>query len=288
MVYQPYLNFAAASSYETVNAALFYRNQWTGFEGAPVTYGLGVAIPIPKKNSIKHSNSTIGLSLRREEIGIHRNDALSIDYGYRFQLNRSTFVSFSLSPTLRFLNDNFGLTILNDVDPFLNQTAVSKTAPNFKFGSYLFKNDFYVGFTTANLLYNNIYQDNSSYAVETGFDPKKINYILHSGYQYHLNRNNSIITSGLIQIAEGANLHYNLNVLWSTLSEKLGIGASYRSTNSLVFITNFQIHKQFKLSYAYQYSLSELSNYQNGSHELLLVYQVKPKKKLIRIRTPRF
>ncbi len=288
MVYQPYINFASASSYETVNGALFYRNQWTGFDGAPITYGLGVAIPIPKKNSIKYTNSTMGISLQREEIGIHRNDALSIDYAYRLQINRSTFLSFSLSPTIRFLNDNFNLTVSNDIDPLLNQVAVSKTAPNFKFGSYLFKDNFYIGFATTNLLYNNIYNNSSTYGIETGFDPKRINYLLHTGYQHDINKNNSIITSGLIKISEGANIHYNINILWSTLSEKLGIGASYRSTKDLVFIANFKLYNQFKLSYAYQYALSELNNYENGSHELMLVYQVKPKKKLIKIRTPRF
>lgn len=288
MVYQPYINFAASSSYETTNGALFYRNQWTGFEGAPITYGLGVAVPIPKKNSIKYTNSTIGFSLRREEIGIHKNDELSIDYAYRLQLNRSTFLSFSLSPTLRFINSNYNLTVFNNIDPNLNKIPVNKTAPNFKFGSYLFKDNFYIGFATRNLLFNNIYSNNSSYDIETGFDPKKINYLLHSGYQHSINKNNSIITSGLIKISEGANLHYNINLLWSTLNEKLGIGASYRSTNDLVFIVNFQIYSQFRLSYAYQYSLSELNNYENGSHEAMLIYQVKPKKKLIKIRTPRF
>lgn len=288
MVYQPYINFAASSSYETTNGALFYRNQWTGFEGAPITYGLGVAVPIPKKNSIKYTNSTIGFSLRREEIGIHKNDELSIDYAYRLQLNRSTFLSFSLSPTLRFINSNYNLTVFNNIDPNLNKIPINKTAPNFKFGSYLFKDNFYIGFATRNLLFNNIYSNNSSYDIETGFDPKKINYLLHSGYQHSINNSNSIITSGLIKISEGANLHYNINLLWSTLNEKLGIGASYRSTNDLVFIANFQIYNQFRLSYAYQYSLSELNNYENGSHEAMLIYQVKPKKKLIKIRTPRF
>lgn len=288
MVYQPYINFAAASSYETTSVALFYRNQWTGFEGAPITYGLGIAVPIPKKNSIKYTNSTIGFSLRREEIGIHRNDELSLDYAYRLQLNRSTFLSFSLSPTLRFLNSNYNLTVFNSIDPNLNKIPVNKTAPNFKFGSYLFRDNFYIGFATTNLLYNNIYSNNSTYSIETGFDPKRINYLLHSGYRFKINKSNNIITSVLFKASEGANLHYNINVLWSTLSDQLGIGASYRSTNDLVLIANFQLYKQFKLSYAFQYSLSELNNYENGSHEILFTYQVKPQKKLIKIRTPRF
>lgn len=288
MVYQPYINFAAASSYETTSAALFYRNQWTGFVGAPLSYGLAASIPIPKKNSIKQSNSTVGFSLKRDEIGIHRNDALSIDYAYKLKLNRSTFLSFSLSPTLRFINDNYNLTIANDIDPLLNKGTINKTAPNFKFGSYLFKDDFYLGFATTNLLYNNIYSNNSTHSIETGFDPKRINYLLHSGYRFKINKSNNIITSILFKASEGANLHYNINVLWNTLSDQLGIGASYRSTNDLVLIANFQLYNQFKLSYAFQYSLSELNNYENGSHEILFTYQVKPKKKLIKIRTPRF
>lgn len=288
MVYQPLVNFASVSSYESVNAAMFYRNQWTGFEGAPITYGLAFAVPIPKKNNIGITNSTVGIAALRNEIGIHQNDELSINYAYRLQVNRKSFLSFSLSPTIRFLSDNYGMTTQSENnDPIINKTIVNKTAPNFKFGSYYFRNRFYLGIATSNLLYNNVYNNNTSYAVETGFNPKKINYFLHSGYQFELNNKSDLITSGLLRIAEGASLHYDLNLMWS-YENKFGIGVSYRSTKEIVVIANFKLYKQFKLSYAYQHSLSEIAAYENGSHEVLFIYELIPAKKLIKISTPRF
>jgi type IX secretion system PorP/SprF family membrane protein len=289
MVYQPLINFSSSSSYETINASMYYRNQWTGFEGAPISYGLGVAVPIPKKNSLATSNSTVGITAFRNEIGIHKNDELSLNYAYRLQVNRKSFLSFSLSPTLRFLSDNYSLTVLKEnSDPIINQTAVNKIAPNFKFGSYYFRDNFYFGFATSNLLYNNIYSDISSYSVETGFDLKKINYLIHSGYQFKLNNKNDLVTSGLVRVAEGASLHYNINLMWLCLDGKFGFGASYRSSNDIVFIANFRAYEQFKFSYAYQHSLSEIGGYENGSHEIMFVYELKPSKKLIKISTPRF
>ena len=35
MMYQPFINPSVIGSYSNLNGALFYKNQWTGFEGAP-------------------------------------------------------------------------------------------------------------------------------------------------------------------------------------------------------------------------------------------------------------
>jgi len=289
MVYQPVINFAASSSYNSITSAIYYRSQWSGFNGAPESYGLNIAMPIKKKKSVFSSNSTIGIGAYRDKIGVHKNEAIELNYAYQMKLNRKTFLSFSLSPQIRFITANLNLTNFNNkLDPTLNQAAVNKIAPNFKFGSYLFKKNFYFGIATSNLLYNNIDFGSLSSKIETGFDFNRINYFVHSGYQFLIDKKNDIIVSTLIKEGQGAAVHYNINAMWQYMKGNIGLGVSYRSSNDLVFITNFKIIQRFTFSYAYQHALSSISSYENGSHEIMLLYKVKPTKQLIRISTPRF
>ncbi len=289
MVYQPLVNFSAASSYNSVTGALYYRNQWTGFTGAPEGYGLMVSIPVLKKNSTIPSNSTFGIGALRDQIGVHKNDALELHYAYRLQINRKSLLSFSLSPQVRFLTANFNTTISTEaLDPTLSKSPNNKIAPNFKFGTYYYRKNFYFGFATRNLLNNNLNFNSSSSSVETSFDFNKINYFIHTGYQFDVNKKNSLILSALLKESQGASLHYNINAMWSYMNGQMGLGSSYRSTKEIVFIARFKIYKQFSLAYAYQYSLSKITNYENGSHEIMFVYDVKSNKKMIRIVAPRF
>jgi O-antigen ligase len=51
-------------------------------------------------------------------------------------------------------------------------------------------------------------------------------------------------------------------------SEKPWFGVSYRSTKALVFMAGVYISNRFNVSYSYDYALANLSNYNNGSHEV--------------------
>ena len=66
------------------------------------------------------------------------------------------------------------------------------------------------------------------------------------------------------------------------------IGGSYRINQSAAAfgaITDFQVSKQLRLGYAYEYPISEIRTYSNGTHEILLMYELFKSK---RIKSPRF
>ncbi|RLE29140.1 MAG: hypothetical protein DRJ61_15125 [Acidobacteria bacterium] len=54
---------------------------------------------------------------------------------------------------------------------------------------------------------------------------------------------------------------------------------------SLGGIVDFQVSKQFRIGYAYEYPLSEISNYTSGTHEFLLMFEVFKSK---RVKSPRY
>jgi len=283
MVYQPLVNYAASSSYQTINGAMYYRNQWVGFKGAPVGYGGAISVPLPKKNI------TLGLSVLRDKIGVRTNDAIDVNLAYKFKINRKSAVSFSLSPQVRFLTGNLDEVVTTDLqDPNFSEVYKSGVIPNFKFGAYYFRSNFYVGGAIPGMLRNEIDIISGATKVSTSFELDKLNWFLHSGYLYNINKKNDVSLSVLLKEGSGASLHMEANAMWLLMEKKFGIGASYRTSKDVVGILNFQFLEQWRLSYAYQYSFGNISNYQSGSHEVMLVFELASKRNYVKLNAPRF
>jgi hypothetical protein len=59
------------------------------------------------------------------------------------------------------------------------------------------------------------------------------------------------------------------------------IGLSYRTGDAISILTGFQINSQFRIFYSYDYSLSKLTKYNSGSHEITIGYDFAHKRKAI-------
>lgn len=280
MQFQPNINFASASSYDGINVAGFYRKQWVNYKGAPSVYGINAFLTNQKQNG------TIGVSLFQDRIGIHQNSEVSLNYSYRLKLNEKTQLSLSLSPTFIQIKDDYSSLTPNQENDMLLTTSstISKSAPNVKFGSYLFGNNFYIGLSSPNLLNNNI---KNATTISTSFDVKKINYYLHGGYKKPLNEKNSISSSVFVKATSGSFLHTEVNLMYNFLNEKFGIGASYKTSKELVALLKIKPNNFLTIGYAYQYTLTEINKYISGGHEILLIYNAyKPER--VKITPPRF
>ena len=55
---------------------------------------------------------------------------------------------------------------------------------------------------------------------------------------------------------------------------KFGLGVNYRIKDALMFIGEFQINDNFRLAYGYEQTTSGLRNFNNGTHEILLRYNL--------------
>lgn len=284
MLYQPLVNFASASSYKEISSALYYRNQWVGFEGAPINYALQVALPL------KNKNTTLGIRVIRDEIGVRRNDIVSFNYARKVRLSEGSYLSFSLSPKVGFLKEaRTELTAADELDP-LTQVNVQKNGlVNAEFGTYYYRNNFYFGGVLPNLLRNNIIGSNN---VETYFAFNKLEWFIHSGYQWEArsksNSKDYLNVSGLLKSDVGASLHGEFNLMYQINNKKIGLGVSYRTSKAIVGMVRLSMFNQLSLSYSYQYNYSNLARYQNGSHELMLVFEKRTNRNLVRLNVPRF
>lgn len=279
MFYQPQVNFASSAGYNSLSGFASYRNQWVGFDGAPKTYGAQVVLPLDK------INSNIGVRLGRDQIGVNTKDLISIGYSYRVKLTEGLALGLSLSPQFRFIQSKRTELAANDLqDPYLSSNITGHFAPNSEFGSYLFSKKFYVGFAMPGVLVNDL---NTGGKVDTYMNFEKLTYIVHGGYQFNLDQGR-LNFSTLIKSSYGAAMHVELNGMYTFLKDKLGLGVAFRTSKDVLALVNFNINNVFRIGYAYQYTYSGLSNYQNGSHEIMMILELASDKSFVKLNAPRF
>ncbi|MDQ8015299.1 MAG: type IX secretion system membrane protein PorP/SprF, partial [Flavobacterium nitrogenifigens] len=71
------------------------------------------------------------------------------------------------------------------------------------------------------------------------------------------------------------------------INEKLTLGAAYRWDAAVSALAGFQITDGIQVGYGYDYDTNKLGNYNSGSHELFLRFELVSKSKN-RLVTPRF
>ena len=89
----------------------------------------------------------------------------------------------------------------------------------------------------------------------------------------------------MTKAVQGAPVEFdvNFNVLFKEL---FWLGASYRTGDAIAFITQYQLTKQLRFGYSYDYALTKLNNYSSGTHEFTLGYDFTFDK--AKIITPRY
>jgi len=54
----------------------------------------------------------------------------------------------------------------------------------------------------------------------------------------------------------------------------LSLGTSYRSGDAMIFNFELQMNENFRIGYAYEYTLSAIRSFTRGSHELMINYRI--------------
>lgn len=280
MVHQPFINPASIGSYQNPNAAIFYKNQWTGFAGAPELQGLNFNMPFGNKQHFA------GITVIHDKVGISDATEISGSYAYKIKTGLKSRLVFGLSASLNLLQSNLAELHIQDAnDPLFSANTRTFALPNFRFGTYFYMKKFYVGFTVPNLLENKIVYKGQLEG-QASFDFENLHYYLHSGYRWNLNDNTDLNTSVMLKEVSGSPLQidFNAQVLFN---KKFGIGTSYRTSKELLAMASYYLVPELLLSYGYEFNFADIGRYSNGTHEILLSYTFNPPSKPI-VEIPRF
>lgn len=274
MFNEPFLNPAFVGSHECISATALYRNQWVGIDGAPVTQTFNFHAPVNKRKL------GLGLSLMNEEIGVAHQLTVFGQFSYRILYPHSA-LSFGIGGG--FINDQEKFTKVKTIiqqDPQFATDVVKNFMPNASFGIYFYKKDFYVGLSIPRLIENKILINSENSLIKNAVNYKQWHYYLSSGYVFDLNDEVKFKPSTLIKVNQNAPVEVDLNADF-ILHDFLWLGAGYRTGDAVSAFVGIEFSKQLLFGYSYDYTLTPLKTFNDGSHELSLRYKFNYNKKLI-------
>jgi type IX secretion system PorP/SprF family membrane protein len=268
------VNPAYAGSRGVLSIFGFYRTQWVGMEGAPVTNTLSVNSPLGK-------NVGLGVSFINDRIGVMDENSLSVDFSYTIKASDTHRLAFGLKGTADVLNvDYTKLNIYSPTDPSYQTNIENHFMPNFGVGIYWYSDTSYIGLSVPNLLESDHYDDNVVAVAK-----EKMHYYLIGGYVFDLSYNLKFKPAVMVKAAFGAPLQVDLSANF-LFAEKFTAGLAYRWDAAISALVGFQITKGIFAGYAYDMETTKLQHYNSGSHEIFLRFELFSKQK--NVMDPRF
>ena len=153
--------------------------------------------------------------------------------------------------------------------------------PNIGAGVYWHSNRWYLGLSAPRML-------NTDYNGEQEFEAlERLSYYFTGGYVFDLGGTTKFKPSYMLKATNGAPLSLDLTANF-LFNEVFWLGGSYRFdeyTSAIGAIADFQVSKQLRIGYAYEYPFSDFRPYTSGTHEILLMFEIFKSK---RIKSPRY
>ena len=255
------VNPAYAGSRGAMSIFALHRTQWVGLDGAPVTNAVSINTPI------NGSNLGVGVSLINDKIGPTQENTLSADLSYTIHTSETFRLSFGIKATANLFNlDAAKLNPVDATDPTLQN--YDKFTPNIGAGIYLHSDKAYVGFSIPNFIESQHYNDN-----EVAIYKQKINYYLIAGYVFDLGDSVKFKPALLTKMVQGAPLQVDVSGNFM-IYDKFMVGISYRWSAALSGMVGFQVTDGIYIGYGYDRETTNLKNYNSGSHEIFLRYEL--------------
>ena len=268
------VNPAYAGSREVFSVFGLHRTQWVGLDGAPVTNTVSMNTPVG-------NNVGLGLSFVNDRIGPMDENSISADFSYTIPATQESKLAFGVKATAHLLNvDYTKLNIYNSTDPRFQTNINNDFSPNIGAGVYWYSDKAYAGFSIPNFLETNKYKDNATSVVR-----EKMHYYIIGGYVFDLSYNVQFKPAFMAKTVAGSPLQLDLTANF-LFNEKFTAGLAYRWDAAVSALVGFQITDGIFVGYTYDMDTTELANYNSGSHELFLRFEMPLKAK--KVINPRF
>ncbi|MDD2304435.1 MAG: type IX secretion system membrane protein PorP/SprF [Prolixibacteraceae bacterium] len=265
------VNPAYAGTWESMGFLVLGRYQWAGMPGAPTTYTFSMQTPTRNKKV------GLGLNVINDQIGKEQRLSLFGDYSYRLKMSENTYLRLGLKFGVTNYNNILSQYAQNDEDgrdPISDGEIDVKYMPNFGVGAFLYSERYYVGFSIPKLIRNEFKNNFTNLSTESELQ----HFFLTAGYVANLSENLKFKPSILTKAIYGAPVELDLSANF-LLKDKIWLGAMYRINDSYGFIAQWIFDKKLRLGYAIDFTTTPLQSFHNGSHELMISYEIGLKRK---------
>lgn len=255
-------------------ASLLYRTQWEGLEGNPKTRMMNVHMPFYLWQG------ALGFQLYNETLGAESATAFMLSYNYIYESNvglistgiRAGFYQKSLDGTkLRTPDGSYAGGIIDHQDINLPNGFVSGVSPVLEGGVY-FAGDYF----EAGLSMTGFFPLGVTLGNDIQYNPKPV---FHFFGEYFLESFNDIALYPTIYVKTDiaqVQGEVSLRADWqNTVAASLGYrGFGANSLDAIILSGGVRISPKFFLHYAYDIGLSSLQTAHEGTHEILLTYNL--------------
>ena len=240
-----------------------YRSQWVGIDGAPSTANFFAHTPLSERVEV-------GLSIIHDEIGdwVKENN-ITADFAYVLPLTETSKLSLGIKGGLSTFNSNIsGLTVNQLNDPAFQD--INEIFPVVGVGAYFFGEKYYVGLSAPNLLTSKHLENQQGLRT---LGEENTHFFVTGGYVFDINEDFKLKPAFMARGVQGAPLSVDItaNVL---MFNRLEAGIGYRFGDAVTGLVNFAVTPQIRVGYAYDRTTSNLGDYNDGTHEFLLLFDL--------------
>jgi type IX secretion system PorP/SprF family membrane protein len=289
------LNPALTGIENYTDVKMSVRDQWVGLNGAPRTSYLTIHKPIGKKDykpsptgfavpgenprgenywgayEASESHQGIGLVLINDRTGnINRFNA-DISYAYHLGISHKLNFAAGFSAGISKLGYDrakatpavAGDVALGDVNIYM-----SSFKPDLNVGVWLYGSDFFAGLSAQQVI-------PQKFVVADDASISKGKLVPHlfgtAGYRFLLSEDVNAIPSVMVKYIAGASLptQFDLNVKFQ-YRDLLWLGGGYRIKDGYNGMLGLNVGNLFQVSYAYDYTTTNLNTASRGTHELMI------------------
>ena len=275
-------NPAYAGSREALSMVGIYRWQWVNVPGAPQTGSFAIHSPL------RNDHIALGLSFVSDHYTVVHSDKLEGDFAYRIPVGKKKNIKISLGVGVSATNIRADLKDVGLVQTVDNsfQNNINLWLPNVTAGVYVYSEKFFVGVSVPEILSNSLSTKGQVWQRSIDSAHQYTSMYATAGYVFDLGKKVKFAPSILVKYVPKyapVSMDFNANFIFI---DRLWLGVSYRLSDSYGFMVAFNITKQLRVGYAYDLTVSPISHFTTGSHEVMAGYDFDFRKKSI--VNPRF
>lgn len=251
-----------------LDVGVLYRTQWVGAVGAPKTLTLFGHMPVNKKVEM-------GFSLVSDDIGdgAKKENNFFADFAYVLRFDNNQRLSLGLKAGFTSFETNFNgfrFESGNAATDLAFSENVNKVFPNVGVGAFYFTDKYYVGLSAPNLLSSKHIEERSGI---NAFGSENVHAFLSGGYVFGLSDSFKLKPAFMTKFVKGSpvTLDLSANVLYN---DKFEFGASYRFGDAVSALMNVKATQNIRVGYAYDYTISNLGQFNSGTHEIFVLFNL--------------
>ena len=267
------VNPAYAGAKDHTSFVALGRTQWVGFSGAPKTQTLSFQTPLG------YSGLGLGFNIMNDILGPSQETALEANLAYTIRTSEQGNLAFGMRVGGRVLNLDWSKGRFQQPDVVFNQNVNNRFLPTLGMGLYYFESKWYAGLSVPNFLRTDHYNDHiESVATE------RLHYFFITGYVFDINTNVKFKPAVLSKIVANAPLSVDVSANF-LLKDRFTLGLAYRWKDAVSALVGIQVNDKLHIGYAYDLTTSNFQNYNSGTHEVFVRFDIFKQPKL---KSPRF